>query len=467
MRLVVLFALLFEASSAICAPRGDVESIIRRLMRDGEVPGLSIVVIHDRRIAWHQAYGVANAELGVPLAENAMFESASLTKPVFAYAVLKLVDAGVISLDVPLHRYLLEPVDDEQMKQITARMVLAHTTGFQNEVMPGQKLAIHFTPGSRFSYSGAGFLYLERVVEHVTGKALTPLMRDLVFTPLGMRDSGYVWIPEYETREVYGHTAGGGVAERRKPSSGTIATLHTTPLDYARFMIAIMKGSDLRSATVTAMLSTQSQVDPECVMCLTKTSGRLSQSLSWGLGWAVERSARGTAFWHWGENNGEFQNFAMGYLDGDGIVIFTNSGNGFSIMPEIVEAVLGGPHPAFAWMGYERYDAPGKLFLRDIRARGAAVALAGPAVDALTESQINSIGYALLQQRRVADAVLIFERNASRFPRSANVYDSLGEAYAAAGNREKAIANYRRSLELDPKNANAEAWLEKLGRAAD
>jgi hypothetical protein len=53
-------------------------------MRDGEVPGLSIVVIHDRRIAWHQAYGVANAELRVPLTENAMFESASLTKPVFA-----------------------------------------------------------------------------------------------------------------------------------------------------------------------------------------------------------------------------------------------------------------------------------------------------------------------------------------------------------------------------------------------
>src|ERR1043165_4414120 len=104
--------------------------------------------------------------------------------------------------------------------------------------MPGQTLAVHFTPGSRFSYSGAGFLYLERVVEHVTRKELTPLMRELVFEPLGMRDSGYVWIDDYETRKAYGHTAAGTVAPRRKPSKGTRATLHTTLLDYARFTIA-------------------------------------------------------------------------------------------------------------------------------------------------------------------------------------------------------------------------------------
>jgi len=432
------------------------------LMTAGEVPGLSIVVIRGGKIAWHRAYGVANAETDAPLTDRTIFESASLTKPVFAYAVLKLVDAGVLALDVPLQQYLPEPVSDERMTRITARMVLAHTTGFQNEVMPGQALAVHFTPGSRFSYSGAGFLYLQRVVEHRTRKALAPLMRELVFTPLGMRDSGYVWLPEYETRKAFGHTAGGSVAARRKPTTATVATLHTTPLDYARFVVAVMKGIGLKPATLRAMLSTQTPVDAGCVMCLTGASGRMSDTLSWGLGWAIERTARGTAFWHWGENNGEFQNFVMGYPNGDGVVVFTNSGNGFSIMPEVVDAVLGGPHPAFAWMGYEHYDSPAKVLLRDVRARGAAAALGAPGVDLLTESQLNGIGYSLLQRGRIRDAVLVFERNAARFPQSANVYDSLGEACAAAGDRARAIVNYQRSLELDPKNGNAAEWLRKL-----
>lgn len=311
-------------------------------MKEGGVPGLSIVVIHEGRVAWHEAYGVANAETRAPLTEDALFESASLSKPIFAYAVLKLVDAGVLSLDVPLHRYLPEPVSDERMKLITARMVLSHTTGFQNEVMPGQTLSIHFTPGSRFSYSGAGYLYLERVIEHLTNKPLDQLMRELVFAPLGMSDTTFA----SSDAQVYGHDAAGVVGQRRMPATPALPMLHTTPLDYARFMIANMTPRN-------AMLSTQTRVDPSCVMCLEKSSGKLSDTLSWGLGWALE----GDAFFHWGENNGEFQHFAVGTTRGDGVVIFTNSGNGISIMPEIVEAVLGGHQSVFDWMGYKHYDA--------------------------------------------------------------------------------------------------------------
>lgn len=140
----------------LSSPVPPVDRAIPRLMRDGEVPGLSIVVMHGSKIAWHRAYGVANAETGAPMMDRSVFESASLTKPVFAYAVLKLADAGVLSLDAPLGMSLPEPIADERMKGITARMVLMHTTGFQNEVMPGQTLEVHFTPGDRFSYSGAG-----------------------------------------------------------------------------------------------------------------------------------------------------------------------------------------------------------------------------------------------------------------------------------------------------------------------
>ena len=422
-------------------------------MQEGEVPGLGIVVIENGRIASHRDFGVANAETREPLTEEHIFEAASLTKPLFAYAVLKLVDRGVLDLDIPLSRYIDEPVTDERMKLITARMVLQHTTGFQNEVMPGQTLKIHFTPGARFSYSGAGFLYLQRVVEHVTGKPLPLLMRELVFDPLKMRNSSYTWLPDYERRKVYGHNGAGVVRPRRRPLQPTVATLHTTTRDYARFMIAMMKGRQPVGLQA---------IDETCFTCLDHEPKRISTALSWGLGWAIERTPRRTAFWHWGENNGEFQNFAMGDAEGNGVVIFTNSGNGFSIMPEIVAQVLPGPHPAFAWMGYEGYRSPAKVLLRDIVKRGADAALVPAAVDPLSERALNDIGYSLLQRKRPQDALVVFQRIVERFPDSANAYDSLGEGYAILGDRENAIANYRRSLDLDPKNTNAVEMLKKL-----
>lgn len=460
---LVALALPVLPAAGTGTPRAEaLDRLVPRLMSEGEVPGLSLVLIRHGRIAWRQAYGVANVETRSPLTDRAVFESASLAKPLFAYAVLKLVDAGVLALDAPLETLLREPAADERMGRITARMVLTHTTGLPNEVMPGETLAVHFAPGQRFSYSGAGFLYLQRAVERVTGRKLPALMDELVFGPLGMRDSGYTWIPGYEEREVFGHNAAGLAAVRRKPSEATVATLHTTPGDYARFMIAVMKGTGLKSDTARLMLTPSVAVDEGCFTCLDGGAGRMSPWLSWGLGWGLERTDRGTAFWHHGENNGEFQNFAMGYPNGDGIVIFTNSGYGFGIMPEIVSAALGGPHPAFAWMGYDTYDSPSRKLLRDIVRRGAAAVLPDGAPGDLPERRINQIGYVLLQRQRPRDAVAVFELNVRRFPGSWNAYDSLGEAYAAAEDRVKATASYARSLELNPKNANAAAMLRKL-----
>jgi CubicO group peptidase (beta-lactamase class C family) len=422
MQLLLAASLLFATPLDVAVPR---------LMRDGDVPGVAIAVIRDRRVTDVRAFGVANAETRAPLARDAVFEAASLGKPVFAYAVMKLVDRGVLSLD-------------RVGGAVTVRMVLTHTTGYPNEVMPGETLRMHFEPGSRFSYSGAGFLELQRVVEARTGKALPQLMRELVFDPLGMRDSAYVSSP----RKVYGHTAAGRVNERRRPSIATVATLHTTARDYARFVIALMQEP--------RMLARQVAVDASGPMCLSPCSGTMSGALAWGLGVGLE----GDAFWHWGENHGDTHTFMMGRPDGSGVVVLTNSGNGHSIMPELVAAALGGEHPAFAWMGYESYRAPSRRILRDLLARDSVPA---GMLEALDERQINRIGYGLLERKRVALAIAVFRHNAGRFPRSANVHDSLAEALMLAGEHANAIASYRRSLELDPKNANAVAMLQRLG----
>src|SRR5919107_518441 len=163
------------------------ERVIPRLMEEGDVPGLSLALVRDSKISWRWSFGVKNADTKEPVRDDTVFEAASLSKPVFAYAVLKLVDAGKLELDKPLAAYLPEPYvrDDERVKLITARIVLDHTTGFQNEAGPGRPLKIHFTPGDRFSYSGAGFLYLQTVVERIRGEPLDAFMRKTVFEPLG------------------------------------------------------------------------------------------------------------------------------------------------------------------------------------------------------------------------------------------------------------------------------------------
>lgn len=108
---------------------------IPQLMQDGEVPALGIVLVRNGKLVWHYSLGVKNAETKEAVTDSTVFEAASLSKPVFAYAVLKLVDRGQFDLDKPLNQYLpgnYDVGDDSRLNQITARRVLSHTTGFPN-----------------------------------------------------------------------------------------------------------------------------------------------------------------------------------------------------------------------------------------------------------------------------------------------------------------------------------------------
>ena len=150
-----LLFLPFESFSQQKKSFADLEKTISHLMKAGDVPGLSIAVLEKGRVVWHRGFGVMNAEIKTAVDDNTVFEAASLSKPVFAYAVLKLADSGKLDLDKPLVNYL--PYKDvenhERLNLITARRVLSHSTGFPNW-RGGQPLKIHFTPGERFSYSG-------------------------------------------------------------------------------------------------------------------------------------------------------------------------------------------------------------------------------------------------------------------------------------------------------------------------
>jgi len=484
--LLLLTALLPAAAAAQTAPPpllkkvSQAEIIARlerrlpQLMAEADVPGLSVALVRGGRLVWHKGFGVRAAGTKELVGDETVFEAASLTKPVFAYAALKLADAGRLDLDAPLTTYLPGNYDvgeDARLGQITARRVLSHTTGFPNWRPRGEPgLKIHFAPGERFSYSGEGFVYLARAVERLTGEKTEEFIRRTVFDPLGMKSSSLVWRDEYGALKIFRHNAVGEPTGNNKVErANAAASLHTTARDYGLFLAAALRGHGLKPRTARLFWTPQVWVG-ESTNSTSRPAGQPSKEVAWGLGWGLQVTRDGTSVWHWGDN-GDTKAYVVGYpREGLGVVFFTNSANGLSIAREVVAEAVGGQQPALAWLNYERYDSPARKLFKDILARGAAAALRdyrerrkGLAPDALiNEAQVNRLGYQLLSLKRVADAIEVFKLNVEDHPQSFNTYDSLGEAYAVAGDIELAVKNYRRSVELNPDNRNGIEALKKL-----
>jgi tetratricopeptide (TPR) repeat protein len=145
----------------------------------------------------------------------------------------------------------------------------------------------------------------------------------------------------------------------------------------------------------------------------------------------------------------------------------TNSENGLSIGRQILAETLGGEQPALDWLKYDNYDSPGLSFTRLALQKGAGAALQQfskeLATGSISEGTVNQAGYTLMGSKKMEDAILVFQKNVELHPDSWNAYDSLGEAYMKHGDKELAVKNYRKSVELKPTNENGLAALKKLG----
>jgi CubicO group peptidase (beta-lactamase class C family) len=341
-----------NASQAPEASATQLEKDAPDLMKKLGVPGLEIAVIRHGKTTWLQAFGVKDAKTGQSVTNDTIFEAASLSKPVFAYGVLKLVEQGRLGLDIPLTTYLPKPytTGDDRLSKITARIVLSHRTGFPNW-RDGDALPIYFTPGERFSYSGEGYVYLQRVVEQITGKPLNDYMTEAVFRPLGMTSSSYVWRHEFDALTATGHDANGKPVDKWKPTeAGVASTLNTTARDYALFVEAVLDGKGLKAATVREMETPQVALDPECRICIKHQPKQLSKNLFWGLGWGMERNDGRDEIWHWGDN-GAFKAFVMAEpKTKSGVVMFANSENGLALARPIVDEAMEEKSLAFDWL---------------------------------------------------------------------------------------------------------------------
>jgi len=448
------------------------ENNIPKIMKKSMIPGLSIAVIRDGSIFWNKGFGVKNRESEEPVTDETIFEAASFSKPVYAYAAMKLVERCELDLNVPLIEYvsgeyikenfLGREIDDDRFRKITARKVMTHSSGLPN--WRGRNpLKINFEPGEKFSYSGEGFGYLQRVIEKITGLSLNDFMKKEVFDPLGMSSSSYVWQESYDKQTAYPHNMMGEIGRKGKPKQGhAAATLHTTASDFAKYMKAIMNHTGLQQGTIDSMLSPQIVVDPET-----------TKDVVWGLGIGLQKTPHGIAFWHWGDNM-TFRCFFVGFPEQKiGLVYFTNSFFGLAARKQIVDLAIGGEHPVLnspLLNSYGHIDFPGMEFTRTLVNEGidAAIQKYYHLRDSLTAQEImeeyamNSIGYVFMRKKQYEKAIKIFKLNVEAYPDAFNVYDSLGEAYMEKGDKELAIQNYEKSIELNPDNENGKKMLEKL-----
>ncbi len=356
-------------------------SIPALLARTG-VPGAAIVVLEDGAVAQRLGFGVRRAGTADAMTADTVIEAASLSKPVTAYAALRLVQAGRLALDRPLVEQAdLPDVTDARARTVTARHVLRHATGFPNWRFTDEPLVPAFEPGARFRYSGEGYYLLQRVVEQVTAQPFALAMEELVLAPFGMQRSSFVWLPAFEGIVASGHgdpaTPRDGLAEmgrgfakvadrvgrpprewtaadalrgaglanpQRKPvpvmtQPNAAGSLFTTATDYGAFLArALAAGGPL---ALPAALRAE-QLRPQT---------QITDALAWGLGWGLERAGARTLAWHWGDN-GSIKNFVVADPEaGRAIAVFTNAASGARAYDRIVRAATGGERASLLfWM---------------------------------------------------------------------------------------------------------------------
>ncbi len=428
------------------------------------IPGIQLVCIKgDKEIDYN--LGTISRESNKMVTSNTIFEAASLSKCVFAYAVLRLYDRGIINLDTPLVNYIggydrFDPADPRYAK-ITARMVLRHTTGLPN--WGGKYAELIFTPDSTYSYSGEGFQYLQHVVEKLTGKTLNELAQQEVFTPLGMANSSYTWNDRFDTLAAFGNSADAINGHKNQMAA---ASLLTCAHDYAIFLKAGMDGKGLKPETYNMMFQKQSKG--------TWFKHRVTEAnnhIWWGLGMGLQESESGLWAWQWGDN-GDFKGFCIvNPAKKEALVYLTHSNWGLHITTDVLNSFFGRQNwwPP-VWIGYEFYEKKNMLaFWDELNKQGYdkadAIATRLKQKDTsflLPESDVNDLASILLAKGQKNEAIDIYKYNVAAHPNSADAYEGLAEGYDNIGNKALAIENYKKAINLNPDNNYAAERIKKL-----
>ncbi len=296
----------------------QVDHIITAYQEYYNIPGVSLALIKDGQMAYHKTYGVKNTETKEPVNEKTLFEAASITKPVFAFVVLRLADRNIIDLDKPLHEYLpFEQLEKyPEYKKMTARHVLIHRTG-----LPNWGIEMIAEPGEKYGYSGEGFEYLKRVVVKITGKPIEQILSEELIEPHGLYHMEFSDSEELQKVVSDGHRGGHPTNWGIPQEAGMAFSMHTEAKAFAKYALAILERKGLKPNTYKEFLKIHTESNPEYWNYPDKPEGA-------GLGIFVRKTDYGDTFFH-GGNNGDFKcQFEVYDKQKMGYIIYTNSDTG-------------------------------------------------------------------------------------------------------------------------------------------
>jgi CubicO group peptidase (beta-lactamase class C family) len=453
---------------------------IEELMKLYNVPGLSVAVIEDYKIAWVKSYGVTEPGGTVPVTPKTLFQAGSISKPVAAAGMLALVQQGKLSLDEDVNQKLKTwkvPENEFTKEQkVTLRRLASHSAGLTVHGFPGYDvdekvptlvqifngekpantapIRVDFVPGSDERYSGGGVTIEQQLMMDVSGKQFPALMKETVLDKIGMTDSSY----EQPLPGARAALTAGGARRDGQPVHGkchvypemAAAGLWTTPTDLAKFVIEIALSKQDKSNKVLTQKTTQEMLT--------------LQSKTFGIGFGLTPGRPGE-FGHSGADEGFQALLVMNSDTGQGAALMANSDNGNLVASDLMRSIA----KEYGWKHVEKRGPFEELMLTAKLAGVDAVLWkydvlksSGDAKSRPPEFVLNALGYESLRNGKTDDATRIFQKNTAEYPESSNVYDSLGEAYAAAGKKELAIENYEKSVKLNAKNQNGIDRLKKL-----
>jgi CubicO group peptidase (beta-lactamase class C family) len=355
-----------------------IDTEVSKIMTRTQAKGMAVAVIDHGKVGYAHAYGVRNAK-GDPLTTDTVMYGASLTKTVFAYTVMQLVDRGKLNLDTPIKDDLDKPLpkygpdsvfpdkygpykdlaDDPRWEKITPRMCLNHSTGFSNFwfLEPDHKLRVHFEPGTRFSYSGEGFILLQFVIEHGRKeKGLGLDVGDLAkanFDRLGMNRTSLAWRDDFAANLADGWNDEGKAQEHDHRSKVRAAgSMDTTISDLSKFVAALVRGDGLSTALRGEMTKPHLHITTAHQFPLFLPDLPVSQQredLYAGLGVVAFNGPQGRGFYK-GGHDGQTANTMVCIEAGQRcVVILSNDVRSEAGFADLVRSILGDTGVPYDW----------------------------------------------------------------------------------------------------------------------
>ena len=479
--LVVLVALAFQPAAFAQAVdhAARIDEYLTRAHKIGQFNGAALVA-ENGKVIYKKGLGLANMEWNVPNETDTKFRLASITKQFTAALILQLVEQGKLKLNGKLSDYLPDYRRDVGDK-VTIHHLLTHTSGipsytslpkfFEENSRDPYTVAefvkkyasgdLEFEPGAKFRYNNSGYFLLGAIIEKIHGKPYEQVIRENIFDPLGMKNSGYDRHDAILSKRASGY---------RKTRTGYVNA------PYLDMSIPYAAGS-LYSTVEDLYLWDQALYGDKIVSAKSRELMYKPFLDNYAYGWGIAKVKLGqsnetvNSVSHTGGIHG-FNTILVRYPDQKNLIVLldnTSQGANLDRMNRDLTNILYNqpfemPKQSIAEVLMKTFSDGGDAATA-IRQYRELKATQGAAYN-FAEGELNALGYQLLGEKKLKEAIEIFKLNVEVHPQAANPYDSLGEAYLSAGERELALQNYRKAVELNPQNTAAATIIKDLERPA-